>query len=282
MEVRIDKSFDVKHLSKFSLNLKIGDDFFVANAFKTKSEQHVAIAECKFNNEIQDEFQLSALVKTFKSSPVKISKKYHTINICISNSKFAIVPKVLFEKENCKNYLKLNATTEENQVILHQKIDSSGIVVVFGLHKELYNWIKEVFPKAKIQHELAISVCSIQRDFHDVSGDKTILNIHRNYFDLVYLKKGKINFVNAFPYTEKEDLLYYVLYCFKQLNLDPKSVSTYLVGEIKKGDELHQILFQFIKNIGFGNRNKNIKVAGTLGELPKHYFYSVFNTNLCE
>lgn len=282
MEVRIDRAFDSKNLNKFSLNLKIGEDFFIADAYKQKSGQHVAIAENKFNNELKDGFQLTAFIQTLKKCPVKISKKYHSTEISIANTHFAIVPKALFNPELSTQYLNLNTKPVGDYTILYKTIESTSSVIVYGVPKELYNWIKEIFPQAKITHELAVFLASVKRDYHDLSNNDIIINIHRNYFDIIHLDKGKVNFINAFPYSEKEDLLYYTLFTFDQLGLDPKIINTYLLGEVKKGSELHQILFQFIKNISFGSRNRNIKVAGSLNELPNHYLYSVFNQNLCE
>ena len=76
-------------------------------------------------------------------------------------------------------------------------------------------------------------------------------------------------------------MLYYILFTFEQLEINLDLIEVFLIGEIKKGSEEHQLLFKYIKNIHFGFRNKNIKVSGVLNEIPKHYFYTIFNQSLC-
>jgi hypothetical protein len=128
---------------------------------------------------------------------------------------------------------------------------------------------------------MAVLIQSVLRDFHSLSEDRLIVNINRGYFDLIHLKKGKLNFTNSFLFNEKEDLLYYILFTCEQLGIDQHNIETYLLGTIKKGSEEHQLLFRYIKNIHFGSRNKNIKLATGLNAIPNHSFYSVFNQNLC-
>lgn len=282
MDVFIDKSFDVNNLTNYSLSLKVGDNFFIANALKTKSSIHIAIAEQEFQNGLKEEFKISAFIETLKKSPVKISKKYNEVFISIANTHFAIIPKALFDASQIKSYINLNTKVPESFVFKSKVLDKEGIVICFAIPKELNDWTKKIFPKATISHELAVGLQSIIRDFHSLSEEKVILNVHKNYFDFIYLKNGKLNFANSFSYIEKEDFLYFVLFTAEQLEINPLEVETYLLGEIKTGSETHQLLFQYIKKLHFGNRNKNIKLAAGLNEIPKHYFYTIFNQHLCE
>ncbi len=281
MEVFLDKSFDSKSIPKYNLNLKIGEDFFIAGATKSKQDLHIAIAENGFKSELKDGFQIGTFIESLKKCPVKISKKYNQVSISIANTYFAIVPKALFQKENLKSYIELNAKVANIVEYRFQILEKEGIVVCFALPKELSDWINQIFPKAKITHEISVVIQSVLRDFHSLSESKVVLNIHKGHFDLMFLSKGKLEFVNSFPFSEKEDLLYFVLFTLEQLNLDPHEIEVFLLGEIKKGSEQHQLLFQYIKNIHFGSRNKNIKISNGLNEIPNHYFYSVFNQSLC-
>lgn len=281
MEVFIDKSYDPKSVAKYNLSLKIGDDFFIADASKQKSSTHLAIAEKGFSSELKEGFQIGQFVNALKGSEVKISKKYSKVNISIANTQFSIVPKALFDKSKIAEYLNLNVAINKDFDLKFKTLEKEGIVICYGIPKELNDWIKKVFPTAKITHDMAVVVESVLRDFHSLSEDRLILNIHKGYFDLLFLKKGKLAFANSFIFGEKEDLLYYTLFTCEQLGIDPHEIETYLLGEIKKGSDNHQLLFGFIKNLYFGSKNKNIKIANGLNEIPNHYFYSVFNQELC-
>jgi hypothetical protein len=74
MEAQIDKSFDLKSLNKYNLSLKIGDDFFIIDVFKSKSGVHLAVSEQNFKKDTKDGFQKSNFVHALKNCPVKVSK----------------------------------------------------------------------------------------------------------------------------------------------------------------------------------------------------------------
>lgn len=281
MEIKIDKAFDIKSLNRYNLSLKIGHDFFIADVFKSKSGVHLAVSEQSFARELKDEFQTESFINALKSCPVKISKKYGSVCISFASTAFSITPKALFDKNLTANYIGLNTKIEGQFDYKYQVLDQAGIVICYTIPKGLNNWIKKIFPNAKITHEMAVVIQSVLRDFYSVSEDRLILNINKGYFDLIHVKKGKLNFANSFLFNEKEDLLYYILFTCEQLGIDQHEIEMYLLGEIKKGSEEHQLLFQYIKNIYFGSRNKNIKLAEELNTIPNHYFYSVFNQNLC-
>ena len=281
IEVIIDKSFDASALQKYHLSLKIGIDFFIVNAVKIKTATNVAIAEQIFKGEYKQDFHTNAFVETLKKAPIKITKKYQSVSVSIANTFFSIIPEVLFDKSMVRSYVEMNCKINDNYDFRYNIIPNSGMVICYAIPKDLNAWLIKVFPKSKITHELAISIESCVRDFKSLSENILVLNVHKNYFDFIYLKKGKVEFVNSFHFEEKEDFLYFLLFTCEQLEINPHEITTYLLGEIKKGEELHQLLFQYIKNIEFGSRNKNIKIAHGLNSIPKHYFYNTFNQYLC-
>lgn len=281
LEVVIDKSFDVNALNKYHLSLKISQDSFIANATKIKSGSNIAVTSQSFKGEFKQEFHTSAFIETLKKSPIKISKKYHSVSISINNTYFSVVPKALFDANSLSSYVDLNSKSGADFEYRYQLIPNTSVVICFAVPKELNTWIKNVFPKAKVIHELSISIETALRDYKTLSENRLILNVHKNHFDFIYLKEGKLDFVNAFQFQEKEDFLYFLLFACEQLQINPHEIQTFLLGEIKKGGELHQLLFQYIKHIDFGNRNKNIKISHGLNGIPNHYYYNTFNQYLC-
>jgi hypothetical protein len=282
METLIDKTFDNKSLNKYDLNLNIGSNLIIANVSKTKSNTHIAISEKVFDDKLnQIEFPLANLIKTLKESPIKISKQYAKVSISVSNRLFSVVPKVLFQKNNINLYVKQNARITSSHDYRYKILEKEGLVICYAIPENLNTWIKKVFPTAKITHEIAVVTESVLRDFYSLSDDRVVINIHKNYFYIASLKDAKLEFINTFVFSTKEDLLYYILFTFEQLSINPSLVEVFLTGEIQKGSEEHQLLFQYIKNLHFGFRNKNIKISGGLNEIPNHYCYTIFNQSLC-
>lgn len=275
----VDKSFDVGDIPKYDLNIKIGHDYFVANCLKSKSQTHLAICEKSFGNGLKDDFQITAFIKTLQSCEVKISKKYNKTVFNIAGMQFALVPAALYDETLNEQYLSLNSLAK-NHTIKSYPLANHDLVIVYALPIELNQWIEKIFPKAKVIPSISVSINSVAQDFYAVSGETIAVNLHKNYFELLQLKNGKITFCNCFQFVTNEDVLYYILFVFKQLNIDPIKTAITLLGNTEKGGELHQLLSAYFDKITFGSRNKNIKVAPELSSLPHHKYYDVFNQNL--
>ena len=89
---------------------------------------------------------------------------------------------------------------------------------------------------------------------------------------MVLLKNKELVFFNSFEYQTKEDFIYYVLFVFEQLQLDPQKQLVKLFGNISTNSELYQIAYQFILFVEVADMHT---VAQTLSvtheQLKQHY-----------
>ena len=79
-------------------------------------------------------------------------------------------------------------------------------------------------------------------------------------------------FFNSFEYQTKEDFIYYLLFVFEQLQLDPQKQAITLYGNISTNSELYQIAYQFIRFVEVADMDT---IAQTLSvtheQLKQHY-----------
>jgi hypothetical protein len=95
----------------------------------------------------------------------------------------------------------------------------------------------------------------------------------------VYLKNGKLNLFNTFNFDSKEDFMYYVLYSIEQLNLNADSVDFKLLGDIKKGNELYDLIYTYVRNVSFGNNSSTIKISDAYAKtIQNHNHFSLINS----
>ena len=75
------------------------------------------------------------------------------------------------------------------------------------------------------------------------------LNIGDKNIDITHFNKGKIIFYNSFEFSNNEDVLYYLLYCLNELNLDTKKILVSCMGQITIESALYELLYTYIQNI---------------------------------
>jgi hypothetical protein len=70
-----------------------------------------------------------------------------------------------------------------------------------------------------------------------------------HYMDILVLSQKQLLFYNSFPYTTKEDFIYYLLFTLEQLKLDTETVKTRLFGVVEEGDEIYTICYEYIQHL---------------------------------
>lgn len=67
------------------------------------------------------------------------------------------------------------------------------------------------------------------------------------------VKGNKLILFNSFEYSSPEDFIYYILFTFEQLQLNPDSVSVKLLGTISKDSAYFEIAYKYIRNCNLFN-----------------------------
>jgi hypothetical protein len=78
---------------------------------------------------------------------------------------------------------------------------------------------------------------------------------------------------NSFEFTTKEDLLYFTLFAFEQLKIETEKVEVQLYGDITKGDEYFNLLYEYIRNLSLGGTPNKINIPADFEgfEAHKHF-----------
>ena len=76
-------------------------------------------------------------------------------------------------------------------------------------------------------------------------------NFTSKQLDLLVYKDGKLYLANSFEYHTPEDIVYYTLFIYEQLNLDPETIPIYLSGSIDKTNPTYLALYTYIRHVDF-------------------------------
>lgn len=67
-------------------------------------------------------------------------------------------------------------------------------------------------------------------------------------FEIVVTKNQQLLLFNTFLYQTLEDFIYYLLFTFEQLQLNPEVVPLQFVGAISEENEFFKIAYRYIRN----------------------------------
>ena len=177
--------------------------------------------------------------------------KFEEVIVLYSNSMYTCVPSALFDETKASEYLKFNSKILSNDFIAVDPIENHDIVVVHIPYVNINNYLFEKFGSFQYYHTVSIFLKEVLNASKFDPAPKMFLNIQDQQLDVIALNNGKTELCNSFLFKTSEDFIYYILFCFEQLKLNPDTAPVILSGMIEENDLNYEILFTFVRNISF-------------------------------
>lgn len=148
------------------------------------------------------------------------------------------------EIEKTYHYTFLN---RNNDVILHHVLPELNAVAVYSINKDLKLVLEDHFENVRY-----IPTCKPVWNFlyaRSFSGihNKLFCYFHDGKMEVMNFDKNRFKFINTFEVKYSKDALYFILFVWKQLGLDPMQDEMYIVGEMQEKEEFLNLMRKYIK-----------------------------------
>ena len=266
---KTDDSFNEKELSRYDFAFEISDSLFRYSIRDVEKNKFIALG-C-YKDHLSD---------VLNANPW-MTQPFHKVNCVIGNAKATLIPEALFIESEKESYFHFLQEKEAGEVVLTDRIEHLGIYTVYGIsgicRKDLYKF----FPNAGLCHISSVLIENIWMIVKNMTGCQVYLNIRDGQFDLLVFEGKQLKYCNVFKYLTAEDIAYYVIFVFEQLNLNPEEVRMNLTGNTDRFSPLYDLLFRYIRNIEFVGRNGSFNYSYVFNEVPGHAYYSLLNSISC-
>ncbi len=202
----------------------------------------------------QTPFELLDTLKHFLNTESITEPTYDKVTVVHVNELSTLVPKALFDENTIADYLKLNAKILKTDFITFDDIAINDTVNIYVPYVNINNHIYEVFGSFTYKHFSTILIEQLLKIEKHSNDSKLYVNVFKAHFEIIAIDKGKLLLYNSFTYNTAEDFIYYVLFTIEQLQFNPETIPLILLGAIRKDDALYDILYKYIRDVGFGNR----------------------------
>ncbi len=192
------------------------------------------------------------------SNPV-LSSVYKSINVIHSSNLSTFVPKPFFNEKKLSAYLNYNVKVLENDYIAYDVIENTEMVNVYIPSIHLNNFLFDQYGSFDYKHSSTILVENLLKKYTNSDSIHYIVHVENNSFQIIVLKRKKLEFYNSFNFSTKEDFIYYILFTAEQLHLNPEEFLLTFMGDIEKESELYSIVYKYIRNITFYEPSYSIK-----------------------
>jgi Protein of unknown function (DUF3822) len=266
---KVDESFDAKDLRKYDLTFEMGDKTFGYSILDIEKNKFIALGY--FRNHLAD------VVNSFSW----LSGQFHTIKGIIANSRFTLIPEALFLESDKESYFNFLHERESGEAVFSDRLEHMEIFTVYSIPGHCRKEIERTFPSLNLCHISTVLIGNIWMNVKNIAGRKVFLNLREGQFDLLVFEGKQLKYCNSFHFHTPEDIAYYVIFVFEQLNLNPEEVSMALLGNVDKFSPVFDLLFRYIRNLEFLSRNDGFNYSYLFNDIPGHFYYSLLNPSSC-
>ena len=165
------------------------------------------------------------------------------------DSKVLMVPVERFQENEAETlYRHAYPMSDPNSKVYYNILPELNAVSVFCMNKDLRMVIKDNFgDNVRVIHLMS----PVWRYLHQRSftghRNKLYGYFHDKQLDIFSFQQNRFKFCNSFETSRAHDSLYFLLYVWKQLNLQPEHDEMHLVGDIPEKEWLLQELRRFLQ-----------------------------------
>lgn len=235
-----------------------GLSFLVKN--KSSNRTHFFI-EKKFESTRTPE-EIEVKIDTIISENEALQVPFSEITLIYTNTIYTTVPESLFDESKASEYLKFNSKILANDFIAFDTIDAHEIVVVYIPFVNINNYFFETYGSFQYFHGASIFLKKILTAEKYSIVPKFYIHVQEDQFDCISIKNGALQLCNTYSFKTPEDFIYYTLFCFEQLKLNPDTLSVFLCGDIEETDANYKMLYTYIRNLSFLKSESDIVIDG--------------------
>lgn len=219
------------------------------------------------------------IIRALCESDSFLSAKYKTVNVAIATPVSTLVPTPLFSEKEAVSCLRFNHSSEEEMEIRSDDIRIIDAKNVYGVGLPLISALQTLFPGAVIRHHATSLIEGLLLHYKD--GLYVIAHLQPSYVDIVVADSKKLRLYNTFRYQTPEDFIYFILFVYEQLQMDPEQSGLILLGDILPESPHTGLAKRYIRDVRLGDRNDIFNYGYCFSELPSQRFYNLLSQNLC-
>lgn len=273
-----DETLDINSTGNYELSIQLSPEELTFSIFDTIRNKYILIRS--FEADVNTPFNASA-IQEFILKDDFLTKKYKKLNIVMPSRKFTLIPSQLFDPGKKDEYYSFNHTDDENNIILSNRSADPDVFIVFSVLKPLHELINGLFPGILPSHHIKPLLNHVSQCRKSSNGDHIHLHIEKEFFNLIVYRQNILKFCNSFTYRNINDILYYVLNTFR--NLDIKQEETlWLSGHTEKYDDLSSAFAMYIRHLRFSEPGGNFTFSYVFNDTVQHRYLNLFTLINCE
>ena len=204
------------------------------------------------------------LKEALRTEPI-LQQQYKRVNVLVSTTDITTVPVAYFDAKEIEDIYKLNFPKAQPQHVTYNVLRRSGVALIFGVEKNVYQLILDDFPRARFYASTSTMIEFFSQRSAACVNKVIYVYLHEKEITIYAFDQNRMLFINSFSIVTVADMQYYILNVWKQLGFDQIDDFLYIVGDNDRRKELADKIVYFLQNVSLIDRSSDFKDSITEG-----------------
>ena len=237
---------DFNRTKQYTLSIRLSTDGFCFSVHNPQVDNQYAYQPYS----IDPLKSLTANLKAALQDTEMLRHTYAKVNIIIAEAPYTIIPKEYYAESHQRElYLQNFPSSTDNTIVLPNMVGEGQAVVLFGVERQLYQFITERYPKAQLYAPVSPLIDFGVEKSYASGRNYFMVHMHKRYAHVLCFTNAAPLFVNTFSGRDTADTLYFLLNCWQTLGLSQTEDTLHLAGTSRNAKALTRELEKFIQHI---------------------------------
>ena len=275
----VDETVDLNRAHAYRLSIQVSLDGFSFSILDMVRGKFVVLKHYDLSQQ-KGYDQKADKLRQILSSDQHLHPSFKQSVALVVTRKSTLIPETCFQEKDLKSYLSFNHDLDELDEIHFNLLEEISAYNVFTIPNPISNILLEHFGKIPYYHH-GLPFLHYQLDNASSAKRTAALSIFEQFIDIGVFSGKNLLFYNTFQWSTHEDILYYLLYVYKQFNLDVNSNELQISGSTSDQKELKKLIAQYIKKNHLQRPPNDYTYSYTFKTQQTQHFTNLFRLNLC-
>lgn len=275
----VDETFDINRTNTYERSIQFNLNGFSLSVLDLVRNKFILLKHYNLRHKVSFEEKADE-IQSIIDNDEHLKASYKITKTLVVSPKSVLIPNELFEKNFAKKYFEFNHRLEELEEIHFNENKSIQAVNLFTIPSPISYVLFDSFGKTPIYHQFNPFNAYYLR--FSPENRVSAVHLHEDFIDIASYGNRRLKFYNNFMIKSKEDILYFILYTFKQLNLSRTENELHISGNLNLHSGLESLLRQYIKKIHIHKAPKDFTYSYTFNKDQINHFSNLFRLQLCE
>ncbi len=251
---------DITKSKQYTLSIRLSTDGFSFFIYNPIEENPYTI----INKQPDPSTSMTANLRKIFQECDFLNCPYKRVNALTVTRRYTIVPAELFDEKQAETLFHYNHPKLENEKLLYNILPANNIAILFGINNSVHSFLNEQYPDIRLYPQITPYIEYFSTRSRLGNSRKMYVAFRHGTIDIFCFEHGQLLLANSFEYNQTEDCIYYLLYAWKQLELDQERDELHLTGVSDEKDAILEKLRAFIRHIFIMNPTSNIDIEALL------------------